>query len=64
MTNKSIIMIGLSLLGIQISWNLVSTFTVLYLKNEMHVNPVIAGFIAGLPMLFNVIFSPIFWKNL
>ena len=62
MTNKSMIWIGLSLLGIQISWNLVSTFTVIYLKNEMYVNSIIAGFIAGLPMLFNVIFSPIFGK--
>ena len=60
--NKSMIIIGLSLLGIQIGWNLISTFIVLYLKNEMHVNPIIAGFIAGLPMLFNVIFSPIFGK--
>ena len=60
--SKSMILIGLSLLGIQIGWNLISTFIVIYLKNEIHVNPAIAGFIAGLPMLFNVIFSPIFGK--
>ena len=62
LTSKSMILIGSSLLGIQIGWNLVSTFIVIYLKNEIHINPVIAGFIAALPMLFNVIFSPIFGK--
>jgi MFS family permease len=43
--NKSMITIGLSLLGIQIGWNLVSTFIVLYLKNDLHSNPVFAGLI-------------------
>jgi sugar phosphate permease len=58
--NKSIIIIGLSLLGVQIGWNLVSTFIVLYLKNGLHINPLFAGFVGGIPMIFNVISSPIF----
>jgi MFS family permease len=62
LTNKSIILIGFSLLGIQIGWNLISTFIVIYLKNQMNANSIIAGLIAGLPMLFNVIVSPMFGK--
>jgi MFS family permease len=58
--NKSMITIGLSLLGIQIGWNLVSTFIVLYLKNDLHSNPVFAGLVGGIAMIFNVIFAPIF----
>ncbi|MER5190364.1 MAG: MFS transporter [Candidatus Nitrosocosmicus sp.] len=60
--NKSMIIIGLSLLGIQIGWNLVSTFIVLYLKNDLHTNPAFAGLVGGLAMIFNVIFAPIFGR--
>jgi len=60
--NKQMIIVGLSLLGIQIGWNLVSTFVVLYLKNDLHVNPYFAGMIAGLAMVFNVVFAPIFGR--
>ncbi|MGN6560320.1 MAG: MFS transporter [Candidatus Nitrosocosmicus sp.] len=58
--NKSMIIIGLSLLGVQIGWNLVSTFIVIYLKNGLHINPLFAGLVGGIPMIFNVISSPIF----
>lgn len=60
--NKQMIIVGLSLLGIQIGWNLVSTFVVLYLKNDLHVNPYFAGMVAGLAMAFNVVFAPIFGR--
>ena len=60
--NKQMIIVGLSLLGIQIGWNLVSTFVVLYLKNDLHVNPYFAGMVAGLAMVFNVVFAPIFGR--
>jgi MFS family permease len=62
MTSKQIILIGLSLLGIQIGWNLISTFTVIYLIDKLNISHTNSGFIAVLPMLFNVIFSPIFGK--
>jgi hypothetical protein len=61
--NKPMFIVGLSLLRIQIGWNLVSTFIVLYLKNELNVNPSFAGVVAGLAMMFNVVFAPI-WSNL
>ncbi len=60
--NKSMIIIGLSLLGIQIGWNLVSTFIVLYLKNDLHSTPFFAGLVGGLAMILNVIFAPIFGR--
>lgn len=60
--NKQMIIVGLSLLGIQIGWNLVSTFVVLYLKNDLQVNPYFAGMVAGLAMVFNVVFAPIFGR--
>jgi MFS family permease len=60
--NKSMIIIGFSLLGIQIGWNLVSTFIVLYLKNDLNTDPFFAGLIGGLAMILNIIFAPIFGK--
>ncbi|MBA3750328.1 MAG: MFS transporter [Nitrosopumilus sp.] len=60
--NKSMIIVGLSLLGVQIGWNLVSTFIVLFLKNNLHVDPSFAGLIGGLALIFNVIFAPIFGR--
>jgi MFS family permease len=60
--NKPMIIVGLSLLGIQIGWNLVSTFIVLYLKTDLHVNPSFAGMVAGLAMILNIIFAPIFGR--
>jgi MFS family permease len=58
--NKSMITMGLSLLGVQIGWNLVSTFIVLYLKNDLHSNPSFAGLVGGIAMIFNVLFAPVF----
>jgi MFS family permease len=58
--DKSLIIIGLSLLGVQIGWNLVSTYIVIYLKTGLHVNPVFAGLVGSIPMISNIIYSPIF----
>ena len=60
--NKSMIFVGLSLLGVQIGWNLVSTFIILYLKNDLHASASTAGLIGGLAMLCNVLFAPIFGR--
>jgi MFS family permease len=62
LTNKSMIFVGLSLLGVQIGWNLVSTFIILYLKNDLHASASTAGLIGGLAMLCNVLFAPIFGR--
>lgn len=58
--NRSLIMWGLALLGIQVGWNLISTFTVFYLKDNLHIYPIIAGLIGSLALVSVLVFSPIF----
>jgi len=58
--NRSLIILGLALLGIQIGWNVISTFTVFYLKDHLHISPTIAGLVGSLPLVSILIFSPIF----
>jgi MFS family permease len=58
--NRSLIMLGLALLGIQIGWNLISTFTVFYLKDHLHIYPAIAGLVGSLSLVSVLIFSPVF----
>ena len=62
MLDKSMFIVALSLLGIQIGWNLVSTFIVLYLKFEFDVTSALAGMIGVLTLIVNVIFAPFFGK--
>jgi MFS family permease len=59
MLSKPIIYVGLSLLGFQIAWNLVSTFIILFLKVEFDISASIAGLIGGSTLIVNVIFAPI-----
>lgn len=58
--NRSLIILGLALLGIQIGWNVISTFTVFYLKDHLHIDPTIAGFVGSLSLVSILVFSPIF----
>jgi len=62
MLDKSMLIVALSLLGIQIAWNLVSTFIILFLKFEFDVTSTIAGMIGVLTLIVNVIFAPIFGR--
>lgn len=62
MFDKSMLIVALSLLGIQIGWNLVSTFIILFLKFEFDVSSTIAGLIGVLTLIVNVIFAPIFGR--
>lgn len=62
MLNKSMIIVALSLLGVQIGWNLISTFIVLYLKFEFDTTSMMAGIIGVLTLIVNVIFAPFFGK--
>ncbi|HSA75786.1 MAG TPA: MFS transporter [Candidatus Nitrosocosmicus sp.] len=62
MLNRSMLLVALSLLGIQIGWNLISTFIVLYLKFEFDITSVMAGIIGILTLIVNVIFAPFFGK--
>ena len=59
MLNKDMIYVGLSLLGFQIAWNLVSTFIILFLRVELDITSSIAGLIGGSIMIVNVIFAPL-----
>jgi len=59
MLNKHMIYVGLSLLGFQIAWNLVSTFIILFLRVELDITSSIAGLIGGSIMTVNVIFAPL-----
>jgi len=60
--NRSLIMWGLALLGIQVGWNLISTFTVFYLKDNLHIYPIVAGLIGSLALVSVLVFSPIFGR--
>jgi MFS family permease len=62
MLNRSMLIVALSLLGVQIGWNLISTFIVLYLKFEFDVTSMMAGIIGILTLIVNVIFAPFFGK--
>src|SRR5207253_8558509 len=57
--NKSLIILGLALLGIQIGWNVISTFTVFYLKDHLHISPTIAGLVGSLSLVSILVFSPV-----
>lgn len=62
MLNKSILLVALSLLGVQIGWNLVSTFIIVYLKIDLGIAPALAGLIGMITLVANVMFAPIFGK--
>ena len=62
MLNKSILLVALSLLGVQIGWNLVSTFIIVYLKIDLGIAPALAGLIGMITLVANVLFAPIFGK--
>lgn len=58
--NRSLIILGLALLGIQIGWNVISTFTVFYLKDHLHISPTFAGLVGSLSLVSILVFSPVF----
>lgn len=60
--NKSLITLGLALLGFQTGASLTLTFMVLYLIEKLNVEPVLAGFFGGLSLITGIIVSPIFGK--
>ncbi|HET8793471.1 MAG TPA: MFS transporter [Nitrososphaeraceae archaeon] len=62
MTNKSILLVALSLLGVQIGWMLVSTFIIVYLKIDLGLTSALAGLIGMTTLIVNVLFAPVFGK--
>ena len=60
--NKSLIILGITLLGYQTGASLTLTFIVLYLIEEIHINPIVAGLLGSLSLIIGIIISPISGK--
>jgi MFS family permease len=57
--NKSLVILGLTLLGFQIGSGLIWSFIVFYLADYIKINPTVAGFIGSLNLMIALIASPI-----
>ncbi|HZA63989.1 MAG TPA: MFS transporter [Nitrososphaeraceae archaeon] len=60
--NKSLIVLGIALLGFQIGSNLTLTFIVFYLADYLNIDPRIAGFVGSFNLLIALVSSPLFGK--
>ncbi|HEX5892217.1 MAG TPA: MFS transporter [Nitrososphaeraceae archaeon] len=60
--NKSLIVLGLALLGFQIGSNLTLTFIVFYLADHLNIDPTIAGFVGSFNLIIALVSSPLFGK--
>ena len=60
--NKSLIILGITLLGYQTGASLTLTFIVLYLIEGIHINPIVAGLLGSLSLIIGIIISPISGK--
>lgn len=60
--NKSLIVLGIALLGFQIGSNLTLTFIVFYLADHLNIDPTIAGFVGSFNLIIALISSPLFGK--
>ena len=60
--NKSLIILGITLLGYQTGASLTLTFIVLYLIEELHIDPIYAGLLGSLSLIIGVIISPLSGK--
>jgi MFS family permease len=60
--NKSLIVLGIALLGFQIGSNLTLTFTVFYLADHLNIDPLIAGFVGSFNLIIALVSSPLFGK--
>jgi MFS family permease len=60
--NKSLIILGLTLLSFQAGSSIILTFIVFYLTGYLKVDPAIAGFIGSLNLIIALLFSPIFGR--
>jgi MFS family permease len=60
--NKYLIILGITLLGYQTGASLTLTFIVLYLIEEIHINPIVAGLFGSLSLIIGIIISPISGK--
>lgn len=60
--NKSLIVLGLALLGFQIGSNLTLTFIVFYLADHLNIDPTLAGFVGSFNLIIALVSSPLFGK--
>lgn len=60
--NKSLILLGITLLGYQTGASLTLTFIVLYLIEEIHIDPIYAGLFGSLSLIIGIVMSPLSGK--
>ena len=60
--NKSLLLLGITLLGYQTGASLTLTFIVLYLIEEIHIDPFYSGLFGSLSLIIVVIMSPLSGK--
>jgi MFS family permease len=60
--NKSLIILGITLLGFQAGSSMILTFSVFYFVDHLKINPVYAGFIGSLCLIVALASSPFFGR--
>ena len=60
--NKSLIILGITLLGFQAGSSMILTFTVFYFVDHLRINPIDAGLIGSLNLIVALASSPFFGK--
>ena len=60
--NKSLIVLGLTLLGFQAGSSMILAFSVFYFVDHLKINPVTAGLIGSLSLIVALISSPLFGR--
>jgi MFS family permease len=60
--NKSLIILGLTLLGFQAGSSMILTFSVFYFEDHLKIGPVEAGLIGSLSLIVALISSPLFGR--
>ena len=60
--NKSLIILGFTLLGFQAGSGMILTFSVFYFVNHLEINPVVAGLTASMSLIVALLSSPLFGR--
>lgn len=60
--NRSLIILGLTLLGFQAGSSMILTFSVFYFVDNLKINPIVAGLIGSLSLVVGLLSSPFFGK--
>jgi predicted MFS family arabinose efflux permease len=60
--NKSLIVLGITLLGFQAGSSMILTFSVFYFVDRLKINPIDAGLIGSLSLIVALVSSPFFGK--